>query len=517
MTGSLSDPELPPVPEPVPGLWGVLMKSDTWNVVHYGVAGGLLALYGGAVCPLIENLSLVQLIAPIAVAFATGLILRAVARQVLLGDRMVHTRPRRVAAIEWITLMSVGFSIAAYNHVVYQFPLQSHSGLKVLLGTAAIGVFIAMDALLTEELSVGRWCKRKGINVQIDAARQSFSRRLFVMSFVCVLVVATVLVLLINKQLLYLSWRQSLAEVSEVKSAILFECIFVVAIMTGYIYKVMTSSSRVLAFYLGNQKDTLERVSGGDYADAVPVVSNDEFGDIARHTNAMIQTIAARSAELQRTQDATILSLASLAETRDNETGAHIMRTQHYVKVLADHLATRPAFRDQLQPDVIELITKSTPLHDIGKVGIPDSVLLKPGKLTDDEYAVMKTHTLLGVQALEVVETELGESHFLSFAKDVVATHHERWDGKGYPAGLAGLDIPLCGRLMAVADVYDALISKRVYKPAMSHADARAIILDGRGSQFDPDVVDAFVACEEAFREVACRYGDGPFTEQAAV
>lgn len=492
------------------------MKSDTWNVAHYAVAAGLLALYGGAVCPLIENLSVVQLMGPIASAFAAGLLLRAGARRVLLGTPVQHNRPRRAAVIEWLTLVAVGFGIAAFNHVVYQFPLQSHSGLKVVLGTAAIAAFIAMDVLLAEELSLGRWCKREGVDVQFESSRQSFSRRLFLMSFVCVLIVATVLVMLINKQLLYLSWRQSLAEVAAVRTAILFECVFVVAVMTGYIFKVMRSSSRVLAFYLGNQTETLERVSGGNYRDAVRVVSNDEFGDIARHTNAMIDTIAARTAELQATQDATILSLASLAETRDNETGAHIMRTQHYVKVLAEYLAEQPAFREQLTPDVITLIYKSTPLHDIGKVGIPDSVLLKPGKLTDAEYAVMKTHTVLGVRALEVVETELGESHFLSFAKDVVATHHERWDGKGYPAGLAGTDIPLCGRLMAVADVYDALISKRVYKPAMSHEEARAILLDGRGSQFDPDVVDAFVACEPAFRDIAYRHGDAAVSQQAA-
>jgi response regulator RpfG family c-di-GMP phosphodiesterase len=215
--------------------------------------------------------------------------------------------------------------------------------------------------------------------------------------------------------------------------------------------------------------------------------------------------------EIQRTQDVTILSLASLAETRDNETGAHILRTQRYVRALANHLATQEAYREALDPQTIDLLFKSAPLHDIGKVGIPDAILLKPGKLSDDEFQIMKTHAMLGSKALEEAEQELGGTSFLRYAREIAENHHEKWDGSGYPSGLKGKQIPLSGRLMALADVYDALISKRVYKPAFPHEKARDIILEGDGSHFDPAVVAAFQAIEEEFKEIAASFSDAAY------
>lgn len=220
------------------------------------------------------------------------------------------------------------------------------------------------------------------------------------------------------------------------------------------------------------------------------------------------ELVGQRTEELARTRDVTIHSLAVLAETRDNETGNHIMRTQRYILVLAEELADRGLHSELLQPVDIEMMFKSAPLHDIGKVGIPDAILLKPGQLTDEEFEIMKTHSELGYQALARAEEELGSSSFLNHARDIALTHHEKWDGSGYPKGLAGTDIPLSGRLMALADVYDALISKRCYKPAFSHEKSAAIILEGRGSHFDPDVVDAFQAREESFREIAAQFKD---------
>lgn len=222
---------------------------------------------------------------------------------------------------------------------------------------------------------------------------------------------------------------------------------------------------------------------------------------LANQNAILEEQVRLRTRELVLTQDVTIHALASLAETRDNETGGHIRRTQNYVRVLAEHL------RDRFHLDAasIELLYKSAPLHDIGKVGIPDAILLKPGRLTAEEFQVMKTHPMLGMQALAVAEAAMsGEScHFLRFAKDIAHGHHERWDGAGYPQGLAGEAIPVAARLMALADVYDALISRRVYKPPFPHAQAVELILKGRASQFDPQVVDAFLAREEDFRQIA--------------
>ena len=208
-------------------------------------------------------------------------------------------------------------------------------------------------------------------------------------------------------------------------------------------------------------------------------------------------------------QDVTILAMASLAETRDSDTGNHIRRTQYYVQELAHRLKDHTRFRAFLTPDNIELLFKSAPLHDIGKVGIPDRILLKPGRFEPEEMEIMKTHTTLGRDAIVHAETALSiEVDFLTMAKEIAYSHQEKWNGSGYPEGLSGDDIPISARLMAVADVYDALISRRVYKEGMPHEQAVTIIEQGSGSHFDPDVVEAFMAAAEAFRDIARRYAD---------
>ena len=219
--------------------------------------------------------------------------------------------------------------------------------------------------------------------------------------------------------------------------------------------------------------------------------------------------VAKRTEEISAIQDVTILVMASLAETRDPETGNHIRRTQHYVKELAQALRDHPRFRTYLNDRIIQLLFKSAPLHDIGKVGIPDRILLKPGKLDPDEFEVMKTHTNLGYEAIAHAEKALGtDVAFLTMAKEIALSHQEKWDGSGYPQGLAGDAIPLSARLMAVADVYDALVTRRPYKEPLSHAEAVRIIDRGRGTHFDPDIVDAFLASQDQFAAIAHRFED---------
>jgi len=215
-----------------------------------------------------------------------------------------------------------------------------------------------------------------------------------------------------------------------------------------------------------------------------------------------------RTLEVVRTQDVAIYCLASLAETRDNETGNHLRRTQYYVKALAEKLKTHPEFAPTLTDEAITLIYKSAPLHDIGKVGVPDRVLLKPGKLGSEEWQEMLKHPTHGRDAINRAEKDLGSTSFLNFAREIVYTHHEKWDGSGYPRGIKGDEIPISGRLMALSDVYDALISKRVYKPPFSHEKAVGIIVKGRGTHFDPDVVDAFLEIEPQFIDIAQRFED---------
>ncbi|WP_407276288.1 HD-GYP domain-containing protein [Halothiobacillus sp. DCM-1] len=234
--------------------------------------------------------------------------------------------------------------------------------------------------------------------------------------------------------------------------------------------------------------------------------------DFLRDNNAFLESeVQRRTNEVCAVQDVTIMSLASLAETRDNATGNHLRRTQHYVRALAEHLVKtqHPRFAPHLTAETRTRLFQSAPLHDIGKVGIPDRILLKPGPLTPEEFEIMKTHTVLGRQALERAEELLGISvPFLEMAKEIAQSHQEKWDGSGYPEGLAGENIPLSARLMAVADVYDALISQRVYKKAFPHAQAVEIIRAERGRHFDPDLVDAFLAIAPQFEQIARQFSD---------
>ena len=232
--------------------------------------------------------------------------------------------------------------------------------------------------------------------------------------------------------------------------------------------------------------------------------------DFLRDKNAFLETeVRRRTREVQVVQDVTIMAMASLAETRDNETGNHLRRTQNYVRTLARKLQSNPLFEKALDDATIDMLYKSSPLHDIGKVGIPDAILLKPGKLTGEEFEIMKTHTTLGRDAILAAEKLMGKpTTFLRLARQIAHYHQEKWDGSGYPEGFAGEKIPLSARLMAVADVYDALISRRVYKAPMAHDKAVAIIREGRDKHFDPRMVDAFLAIEQEFRAIAERFSD---------
>jgi putative two-component system response regulator len=209
------------------------------------------------------------------------------------------------------------------------------------------------------------------------------------------------------------------------------------------------------------------------------------------------------------TRDVAIFALAKLAESRDNDTGTHLERVQFYCKALSQWLATQHKFTNVIDPEFIRLIFQTSPLHDIGKVGIPDAILLKPGRLDPAEFDIMKTHTTIASHTLDAALKKFPGVAFLKMAKDIAESHHEKVDGTGYPYGLMGDDIPLCGRIIAVADVYDALVSKRVYKDALTHDAASAIIEEGRSKHFDSDVVDAFTAIGDKFLDIRQRFVDG--------
>jgi adenylate cyclase len=279
---------------------------------------------------------------------------------------------------------------------------------------------------------------------------------------------------------------------------------------TGFVISLLAVISATAAVYFGSRQFL---ISEGIYLSplmpilvlllVMSVLSLIKYGIEARN-------VLQRNRDLIEAQDAIIISMSSLAEARDEETGGHILRTKFYVEILARQLAASPHYSN-LDENSIDLLAKSAPLHDIGKVGIPDNILHKPTPLTAEEYEIMKTHTLIGADALKRAIS--GTAHpenldFLRFAQQMIESHHEKWDGSGYPHALKGTDIPLAGRLMALADVYDALVSRRVYKRDYSHEEAKEIILGETGQYFDPDVVAAFVAKNEEFIRIAKKFVD---------
>ncbi|MDR1242297.1 MAG: two-component system response regulator [Deltaproteobacteria bacterium] len=230
---------------------------------------------------------------------------------------------------------------------------------------------------------------------------------------------------------------------------------------------------------------------------------------LAKHNEELEVLVEVRSRQLAGLQDSLIKAMASMAETRDNETGQHIRRTQLYMQALAERLKDLPQFKSFLNEHMITMVYKSAPLHDIGKVGVPDRILLKPGRLDAQEFEEIKKHTIYGRDTIMAAEKELEAPElFLEVARDIAFCHHEKWDGSGYPSGFAGESIPIPARMMAVADVYDALIAKRVYKDAMSHEQAVATMVQGKGTHFCPYILDAFQDIAEEFRTIAIAHQD---------
>jgi putative two-component system response regulator len=264
---------------------------------------------------------------------------------------------------------------------------------------------------------------------------------------------------------------------------------------------------------------TIRQEEGDDYTYLIIITSREDSADLVtgfeagaddyltkpvRKDELAVRIKAAERIFSLQDKDMVIFALARLAETRDPETGYHLERIQAYSRLLAQ--ALDPVAFPEISRQFIETLYATSPLHDIGKVGIPDRILLKPGRLTDKEFAIMKSHTTIGYQTLRSAYRKNPRAAYLRMSAEIARSHHERFDGTGYPEGLAGDDIPLSARIVAVADVYDALVTKRVYKDAFSHDVTRGIILDARGSQFDPRIVDAFVAAEEDIHEVARRF-----------
>jgi putative two-component system response regulator len=257
-------------------------------------------------------------------------------------------------------------------------------------------------------------------------------------------------------------------------------------LLPAYVYAIILTGH-------GNHEEVVEGLSAGA----------DDF--IAKPFNPAELAVRVRCGERilsLETRDVAIFAMAKLAESRDPETGAHLERVRTYSQTISLWLEKQHRAGYEVDASFVRMIYQTSPLHDIGKIGIPDSVLLKPGRLSDREFEIMKTHTTLGADTLNAALEQFPDAKFLLMARDIAQTHHERFDGSGYPDGLAGRNIPLAGRIVALADVYDALTSKRIYKNAFNHDVARSIINDESGSHFDPVMVEAFMATADEFTRI---------------
>ncbi|KWT91005.1 HD-GYP domain-containing protein [Candidatus Magnetominusculus xianensis] len=473
-------------------------------VVHYVLSIVIISIYSARVCPFFGELLFGKRVILFAVFFGIALVLRKGLIELgILGDKYI-TRIRRQVALDFGLYLLSGIGIALYNYFAYEFP--PGSGLKVIMGSITLGFYASIDLGLETERTINTEAGKTGDSIHISDNFVKLTTKIIIVAATSMLFLIIIILLIISRNAGIFSHHEYTSPLLIKK--ILFEILFVVIMILIENINLIISHSKNMNMFFDSETKVLLAVANGDLSRKVTVSTDDEFGLIAAYSNKMIEKLKERTDDLLKTRDVTILSLASLAETRDNETGAHVLRTQRYVKALAVYLKCNPRFSEYLTDDTIDLLYKSAPLHDIGKVGIRDNILLKPGKLTDEEFKDMKMHPVYGRDALLKSKVALGSNSFLDTAVEIAHCHHEKWDGTGYPEGLKGDNIPIPGRLMAVADVYDALITKRVYKDAFSHGEAIKIIINGRGTHFDPDIVDALLAIENEILDIAREHSD---------
>lgn len=470
--------------------------------LHYPIAAVLLTIYGLRVCPFIGTLSPLLWSAEILAVTALAALLRPLLHKSIIAPKPLPEQPTAQALLDGALFLAMSVALGLINFVLHDFPLGSAG--KIASGMALMGFFAAIDE--------GMRLHNRLLATIPDYATvadggdtQSLPQRFALLAGVGIMLITGLLLVIVGRDTSWLVTAPLPA--TDGRLAVMLDVAFILGIIMAHVLNLTRTFAHKLRLLFSNQNNVLQAVAKGDLTVRVPVATRDEFGTMAHFTNHMIASLRASNETLTRTQHATIVALASLAEARDDETGNHIVRTQEYVHILASHLAQSDSYHE-LTPDMIDMLRRTAPLHDIGKVGIPDAILLKPGKLTPEEFTIMQHHPSIGAATLRRAAATLGNSSFLDLAATIAHTHHERWDGSGYPNGLSGTEIPLAGRLMAVADVYDALISQRVYKPAFSHEKACQILAEGSGTHFDPAVVQAFMSCSTNFETVAQKYAD---------
>ncbi|MEM8811943.1 MAG: HD domain-containing phosphohydrolase [Pseudomonadota bacterium] len=465
------------------------------NGIHYVIAILLLSFYSISVCPIIRNIEPISVVATFALALGGAWLLRSAVVGRLARIGILERVNLRLFLFDTAYLVSVGIAVCLYYESEYNIPW--HSTAKIIFGFSALAFFVALDLALYREAKLRTALFDSGASLDLQARYTPIRRKFILVAVTSFLVAAAITILVVMKDIYWLVRHPD--ELETAMYAIIGEIFFIAAVVSGYVVRILSGFADRVGQTMADANNVLTRVCDGDLSASLPITSMDEFGRSAALTNHMIECLSERTRELQNSYQAILAVCMRLSSLHDDETGGHIARTQEYVDILTTQLMKTEKYRGVISARDRTLFRMAAPLHDIGKVGIPEGILRKPGKLTDDEFALMKTHTLIGDDALGAAENDVGKIEFLEVARRIAVSHHEKWDGSGYPRGLRGEQIPLPARIMALADVYDALRSTRPYKPAFSHEAARAIIVEGRGKHFAPDVVDAFLQTEAKF------------------
>ncbi|MCZ8183961.1 MAG: HD domain-containing protein [Beijerinckiaceae bacterium] len=467
------------------------------SAVHHALSSIFITIYGYSVCNFINGLAVSIWAATLVPVLLGQWALRCiVAEQV--SSRPTEMRPKLAFAGELSVFVAGGAVIGIVNTVFHGFP--AGSGLKAMLGFVTIGIFAGVDQAFVQTRI--RF-EEGGMPSFSGKPRSPFAVRLGLsFSLVAALIIGVITLLVLR------GIEDGTVNNAEGFRRLAIEFAFVFAIISCYVANSARGAEKLLAKAVSEQVQTLGDAREGRARRRARIGTQDEIGFVSAEINYLLDELDRAHDMTTRTNDAIMKALIGLAGARDNETGEHLQRTQRYVGSLCSQLAQHPEYSAVLTPSAIADIVSAAPLHDIGKVAVSDAILHKPGRLTPEEYEVMKTHVGHGLAVIDKVIADVGVTPYLAVARDVIAGHHEHWNGAGYPFGLKGPDIPLAGRVMALADVYDALRSERIYKPAMPHAEARKILIDGAGTQFDPQVVAAFLMVEPQFERIATKFAD---------
>ncbi len=445
---------------------------------HYLISVIALAFYGEKVCPLLESLGVLEWSIRLTTVFTILFLIRPLLIKWLVLKVDWKYQAQNQFIIEW-SLFLIGAGILGhYNSYENYFDLVS--GMKVFLGCATFGFFTAADMALERQKIISQTPNLVEWREHSAQARFPITAKLTSVAVFSLLFMSMILFLVFLKDLYWLlDLDQDGFEAG--KDKFLKELMYVGVVILAELTNLIFSFGRNLKHFFYKQNSSMEAVSNGNLEHPVQITSQDEFGVMGCHTNFMIEMLEKRNRELEKTRQEIIERLGRAAEYRDNETGMHVIRMSHFSEALAK--------KANLSKEDCDLILQASPMHDVGKIGIPDNILLKPGKLEGKEWTTMQTHVEVGASILSG-----SDSKIMQLAEEIAATHHEKYDGTGYPKGLKGEEISLAGRIIPICDVFDALTSVRPYKKAWTIEKATNLIKEEKGKHFDPDLVDKFIS-----------------------